>query len=115
MFIGTSSNPYILIGRDDAPVVGEEELCFASGCVKTVSCYDGCTTYIIGTGKIKIDTVTTTEVTGKMYAKGSDSDNEINGTLLLAAAVGVRVLGQFALSDILTITEFASRRCYVTI
>ena len=85
-YTGTSSNPYILIGRDDAPVVGEEELCFASGCAKTVTFYDGSMNYIITTGKIKIDTVTTTEVTGKMYAKGSDSDNEINGPLLLAVA-----------------------------
>ena len=34
---------------------------------------------------------------------------------LLAAAVTVVVLIHFALSDIITITEFASRRCYVTI
>ena len=83
-YTGTSSNPYIIDSSDNATAVGEEELCFASGCVKTVSFYDGTTTYIIGTGKIKIDTVTTTEVTGKMYAKGSDSDNEINGTFTLS-------------------------------
>ena len=83
-YTGTSSNPYILAGRDDAPTVGEEELCFASGCSKTVTFYDGSMNYIIATGKIKIDTVTTTEVTGKMYAKGSDSDNEINGTFTLS-------------------------------
>ena len=83
-YTGTSSNPYILAGRDDAPAVGEEELCWASGCSKTLTFYDGRTNYIIATGKIKIDTVTTTEVTGKMYAKGSDSDNEINGTFTLS-------------------------------
>ena len=83
-YTGTSSNPYILAGRDDAPAVGEEELCFSSGCSKTVTFYDGYMNYIITTGKIKIDTVNTTEVTGKMYAKGSDSDNEINGTFTLS-------------------------------
>ena len=40
-YTGTSSNPYILAGRDDAPAVGEEELCFSSGCSKTVTFYDG--------------------------------------------------------------------------
>jgi len=49
-----------------------------------VTFYDGYMNYIIATGKIKIDTVNTTEVTGKMYAKGSDSDNEINGTFTLS-------------------------------
>ena len=83
-YTATSSNPYILIGRDDAPAVGEEELCYTSGCAKTLTFYDGSTSYIITTGKIKVDTVTTTEVTGKMYAKGSDSDNEINGTFTLS-------------------------------
>ena len=83
-YTGTSSNPYILAGRDEAPAVGEEELCFTSGCSKTLTFYDGSMNYIIATGKIKIDTVTTTEVTGKMYAKGSDSDNEINGTFTLS-------------------------------
>ena len=83
-YTGTSSNPYILAGRDDAPAVGEEELCFTSGCSKTLTFYDGSMNYIIATGKIKIDTATTTEVTGKMYAKGSDSDNEINGTFTLS-------------------------------
>ena len=83
-YTGTSSNPYIIYSSDNATAVGEEELCFASGCVKTVSFYDGSSTNIIGTGKIKIDNVTTTEVTGKMYAKGSDSDNEINGTFTLS-------------------------------
>ena len=83
-YTGTSSNPYIIYSRDDAPAVGEEELCWASGCSKTLTFYDGSMNYIIATGKIKIDTVTTTEVTGKMYAKGSDSDNEINGTFTLS-------------------------------
>ena len=83
-YTATSSNPFILIGRDDAPTVGEEELCFPPGCTKTVTFYDGSMNYIIATGKIKIDTVTTTEVTGKMYAKGRDSDNEINGTFTLS-------------------------------
>ena len=82
-YAATSSNPYILIGRDDAPVVGEEELCFSSGCAKTVTFYDGSMNYIITTGKIKIDTVTTTEVTGKMYVK-SGSNHEINGTFTLS-------------------------------
>ena len=82
-YTGTSSNPYILAGRDDAPAVGEEEFCFSSGCSKTVTFYDGSMNYIITTGKIKIDTVTTTEVTGKMYAK-SGSNNEINGTFTLS-------------------------------
>ena len=84
-YTGTSSNPFILDSSVDAPAVGEEELCFASGCsTNTVTFYDGSTNYIIYTGKIKIDNVTTTEVTGKMYAKGSDSDNEINGTFTLS-------------------------------
>ena len=83
-YTGTSSNPLIIDSSDNATEVGEEELCFASGCSKTVTFYDGSMNYIIATGKIKIDTVTTTEVTGKMYAKGSDSDNEINGTFTLS-------------------------------
>ena len=84
-FTGTSSNPYIIYSRDDATAVGEEELCWGSGCANTntVTFYDG-SNIIIYTGKIKIDTVTTTEVTGKMYAKGRDSDNEINGTFTLS-------------------------------
>ena len=82
-YTATSSNPFILIGRDDAPTVGEEELCFPPGCTKTVTFYDGSTNYIIAFGKIKIDTATTTEVTGKMYAK-SGSNNEINGTFTLS-------------------------------
>ena len=82
-FTGTSSNPYIIYSRDDATAVGEEELCYTSGCTKTLTFYDGSTSYIITTGKIKVDTVTTTEVTGKMYAKSS-SNNEINGTFTLS-------------------------------
>ena len=83
-YTGSSSHPKILASRSEAPSVGEEELCFSSGCSKTVTFYDGYMNYIIATGKIKIDTVNTTEVTGKMYAKGSDSDNEINGTFTLS-------------------------------
>ena len=83
-YTATTSNPYIIYSRDNATAVGEEELCWESGCVKYVSFYDGSTQYIIATGKIKIDTVTTTEVTGKMYAKGSNSNNEINGTFTLS-------------------------------
>ena len=82
-YTGTSSNPYIIYSRDDATAVGEEELCYTSGCAKTLTFYDGSTSYIITTGKIKVDTVTTTEVTGKMYAKSS-SNNEINGTFTLS-------------------------------
>ena len=81
-YTATTSNPYIIYSSDNVTVVGEEELCWASGCVKTVTFYDGSTQYIIATGKIKIDTVTTSEVTGKMYAK-SGSNNEINGTFTL--------------------------------
>ena len=79
-YTGTSSNPKILFTRSEAPSVGETEL----GRGNTVTFYDGSVNYGIITGKIKIDTVTTTAVTGKMYAKGSDSDNEINGTFTLS-------------------------------
>ena len=79
-YTGTSSNPKILFTRSEAPSVGETEL----GWGNTVTFYDGSVNYGIITGKIKIDTVTTTAVTGKMYAKGSDSDNEINGTFTLS-------------------------------
>ena len=79
-YTGSSSNPKILFSRSEAPSVGETEL----GWGNTVTFYDGSINYGIITGKIKIDTVTTTEVTGKMYAKGSDSDNEINGTFTLS-------------------------------
>ena len=79
-YTGSSSNPKILFSRSEAPSVGETEL----GWGNTVTFYDGSINYGIITGKIKIDTVTTTEVTGKMYAKGRDSDNEINGTFTLS-------------------------------
>ena len=79
-YTGTSSNPRILFARSEAPSVGETEL----GWGNTVTFYDGSVNYGIITGKIKIDTVSTTAVTGKMYAKGSDSDNEINGTFTLS-------------------------------
>ena len=78
-YTGSSSNPKILFSRSEAPSVGETEL----GWGNTVTFYDGSINYGIITGKIKIDTVTTTEVTGKMYAKYS-SNNEINGTFTLS-------------------------------
>ena len=80
IYTGTSSIPVILFTRSEAPSVGETEL----GWGNTVTFYDGSVNYGIITGKIKIDTVTTTEVTGKMYAKGRDSDNKINGTFTLS-------------------------------
>ena len=79
-YTGSSSHPKILFSRSEAPSVGETEL----GWGNTVTFYGGSVNYGIITGKIKIDNVTTTEVTGKMYAKGSDSDNEINGTFTLS-------------------------------
>ena len=82
-YTGSSSHPILIASRSEAPSVGEEELCFSSGCSKTLTFYDGSVNYIITTGKIKIDTVTTTEVTGKMYAKYG-SDHEINGTFTLS-------------------------------
>ena len=78
-YTGSSSHPKILASRSEAPSVGETEL----GWGNTVTFYDGSINYGIITGKIKIDTVTTTEVTGKMYAK-SGSNNEINGTFTLS-------------------------------
>ena len=82
---GTSSNPTVYFSRDAAPEAGEHELSFTSGNVKTVAFYDGTTIYIIAKGKITIDPVTTTAVTGKMYAiSGSDTDHEINGTFTLS-------------------------------
>ena len=78
-YTGSSSHPKILDSRSEAPSVGETEL----GSGDTVTFYDGSINYGIITGKIKIDTVTTTEVTGKMYAK-SGSNNEINGTFTLS-------------------------------
>jgi len=84
-YTGTSSNPKVTYSRDDAPTVGETELSFTSGNVKTVTFYDGTTNYIVAKGKITIDTVTTTAVTGKMYAiSGTDTDHEINGTFTLS-------------------------------
>ena len=78
-YTGSSSHPKILFSRSEAPSVGETEL----GWGTTVTFYDGSINNGIITGKIKIDNVTTTEVTGKMYAK-SDSNNEINGTFTLS-------------------------------
>ena len=84
-YTGTSSNPKVTYSRDAAPTAGETELSFTSGNVKTVTFYDGTTNYIVAKGKITIDTVTTTAVTGKMYAiSGSDTDHEINGTFTLS-------------------------------
>ena len=84
-YTGTSSNPKVTYSRDAAPEAGEHELSFTSGNVKTVAFFDGTTFYIIAKGKITIDTVTTTAVTGKMYAiSGSDTDHEINGTFTLS-------------------------------
>ena len=84
-YTGTSSNPSVYFSRDAAPTAGEHELSFTSGNVKTVAFYDGTTIYIIAKGKITIDTVTTTAVTGKMYAiSGTDTDHEINGTFTLS-------------------------------
>ncbi len=84
-YTGTSSNPTVFYSRDAAPEAGEHELSFTSGNVKTVTFYDGTTNYIVAKGKITIDTVTTTAVTGKMYAiSGSDTDHEINGTFTLS-------------------------------
>ena len=78
-YTGSSSHPKILFSRSEAPSVGETEL----GWGNTVTFYDGIINYGILTGKIKIDNVTITEVTGKMYAK-SGSNNEINGTFTLS-------------------------------
>ena len=57
-YTGSSSHPKIIASRSEAPSVGEEELCFSSGCSKTLTFYDGSMNYIISKGKIKIDTVT---------------------------------------------------------
>ena len=84
-YTGTSSNPTVFYSRDAAPEAGEHKLSFTSGNVKTVTFYDGTTNYIVAKGKITIDTVTTTAVTGKMYAiSGTDTDHEINGTFTLS-------------------------------
>ena len=84
-YTGTSSNPKVSFSRDNL-TVGETELGLGTG-YGTVSYFTGSTTYLITKGKISIDTHTTTAVTGKMYAIfGTDTDSEINGTLLLAVA-----------------------------
>ena len=85
-YTGTSSNPIIMFSRDSDSgnlEVGETELCFKSGCTKTVTFYDGSTNYIATTGKISIDTHTTTAVIGKMYAE-MGSHSKINGTFSLS-------------------------------
>ena len=81
-YTGTSSNPTVFYARSEAPTVGETELGWGTD-KGTATAYDGSTNYILSTGKISIVTATTTEVTGKMYAK-YDSDNEINGTFTLS-------------------------------
>ena len=79
-YTGTSSNPIVSFSRDNL-TVGETELGLRS--YGTVTYYDGSTNYIVTTGKISIDTHTTTAVTGKMYAIfGTDTDQEINGTFV---------------------------------
>ena len=81
IYTGTSSIPVILFTRSEAPSVGETEL----GSGNTVTFYDGSSNYIVTTGKITIDTHTTTALTGKMYAiYGTDTDHEINGTFTLS-------------------------------
>ena len=82
-YTGSSSQPIITYSRSEGPSVGEEDLCFTTGCSKTMIFYDGSMNFIIATGKMKIETVSTTEVAGKMYAKGG-SDHEINGTFTLS-------------------------------
>lgn len=79
-YSGSSSNPLVMYARSDAPAAGETELGLSTG---TVTFYDGTTNYIITTGKIKIDSTSTTAVTGKMYAKYG-STSEINGTFTLS-------------------------------
>ena len=81
-YTGTSSNPTVSFSRDNL-TVGETEIAFKS--YGTVTFYDGSTNYIVTTGKITIDTHTTTAVTGKMYAIfGTNTDQEINGTFTLS-------------------------------
>tara|TARA_B100000315_G_scaffold206890_1_gene201498 strand:+ start:374 stop:928 length:555 start_codon:yes stop_codon:yes gene_type:complete len=85
-YTGTSSNPTINFSRDNDSgnlEVGETELCFKSGCTNTVTFYDGSVNYITATGKIKIDTHTTTAVTGKMYTE-MGSHTKVNGTFTLS-------------------------------
>jgi len=79
----TASNPLVYFSRDNL-TVGETELGWGTG-YGSVSFLDGSTSYLITKGKISIDTHTTTEVTGKMYAIfGTDTDHEINGTFTLS-------------------------------
>ena len=80
-YTGTSSNPKVSFSRDNL-AVGETELGWGTG-QGTVTFYDGSVNYGVSTGKISIDTHTTTAVTGKMYAKFS-SHSEINGTFTLS-------------------------------
>ena len=77
----TASNPLVYFSRDNL-TVGETELGFGTG-QGLVSFYGGSTLYGVSTGKISIDTHTTTAVTGKMYAKFG-SHSEINGTFTLS-------------------------------
>ena len=82
-YTGTSSNPKIMFSRDnDSMEVGETELGWGTG-KGTITFYDGDTNYISTTGKISIDTHTTTAVTGKMYAE-MGSHSKINGTFTLS-------------------------------
>ena len=81
-YSGTSSNPKVSFSSSDNLTVGETELGWGTG-YGTVTFYDGDTNYISTTGKISIDTHTTTAVTGKMYAKFG-SHSEINGTFSLS-------------------------------
>ena len=82
-YTGTSSNPTVNFSRDNL-TVGETELGWGTG-YGSVTFYDGSTNYIVTTGKITIDTHTTTAVTGKMYAIfGTNTDQEINGTFTLS-------------------------------
>ena len=82
-YSGTSSNPKVSFSRDNL-TVGETELGWGTG-QGLVTFFAGSTLYGTSTGKISIDTHTTTAVTGKMYAIfGTDTDNEINGTFTLS-------------------------------
>ena len=78
-YTGTSSNPIVSFSRDNI-TVGETELGWGTG---LVTFFAGSTLYGTSTGKISIDTHTTTAVTGKMYAKFG-SHSEINGTFTLS-------------------------------
>ena len=79
----SASNPMVYFSRDNL-TVGETELGLGTG-YGTVSYFTGSTTYLITKGKIRIDTHTTTAVTGKIYSIfGTDTDSEINGTFTLS-------------------------------